>query len=247
MLLLDVELADGARAWFTGRDPAAPPRAVGAPGNLSHRRPHHPAELARDRAEVADRIGHAAGTWHTMRQVHGAEVAVVDDATPVGAELRDVDAVVTDRPGRPLAVAVADCVPVLLAGHRSVAAVHAGRRGVETGVVDATLRAMTSLGDPPERVRAVTGPAIGGCCYEVPGELRDAVGAEHPRAVGRTSWGTPSLDLPAAVHARLRATGVCSVDAVGGCTACDPQQRWFSHRADAATGRQLGIVVRLPA
>jgi hypothetical protein len=31
---------------------------------------------------------------------------------------------------------------------------------------------------------------------------------------------------------------------VGSCTRCDPEQRWFSHRADPDTGRQLGVVVR---
>jgi polyphenol oxidase len=244
VLVLSLPLAEGVEAWFTGRDRTRPDPPVGRAGNLSHRRPHRPGDLARDRAEVAALLRIDASSLHLMRQCHGPDVGVVDASTPVGAEFEAVDALVTAEVDRPLGVAVADCVPVLLAGDHAVAAAHAGRLGVARDVVGATLEVMASLGDDPGRVRAAIGPAIGGCCYEVPVEMRDAFGAEHPRATATTTWGTASLDLPAAVAARLEELGVTHQERVGGCTRCDPEQRWFSHRADPDTGRQLGVVVR---
>jgi polyphenol oxidase len=238
-----VSLGDAARGWFTGRDTTGPAPPVGQAGNLAHRRPHQPAALARTRHELGARLGLAPDRWHLMAQVHGAEVAVVTASTPSGAELRGVDAVVTTQPGRPLAVQVADCVPLLLAGGGVAAAVHAGRQGVALDVVGAALAAVSSLGADPASLHAAIGPAIGGCCYEVPGALQDEVTAEHPAAAATTSWGTPSLDLTAAVASRLAALGVDDVQRVGGCTRCDPEGRWFSHRADPASGRQLGLVV----
>src|SRR5690606_3460472 len=86
--VLDVDLGPGVGAWFTGRDPDAGPRSVGAAGNLSHRRPHLPATLAADRAGVGRCIGHPPDTWVTMHQVHDAHVGVVDATTPPGAEVR---------------------------------------------------------------------------------------------------------------------------------------------------------------
>ncbi|MFA9428926.1 polyphenol oxidase family protein [Egicoccus sp. AB-alg2] len=244
VLVLDVDLADGVGAWFTGRDRTGSPPGVGAAGNLSHRRPHQPAVLARTRAEVGRRTGRAPATWHTMHQVHGARVGVVDDTVPPGAELRGVDALVTRLTDRTLAVSVADCVPVLLAGATTVAAVHAGRRGVQTGVVTAALDAMAGLGDDVAGIRAAIGPAIGGCCYEVPADLHTEVVAEHPAADARTTWGTHALDLAAAVHTTLEKAGVGGVQRLATCTRCDPDARWFSHRADPTTGRQFGLVVR---
>lgn len=179
-----------------------------------------------------------------MRQVHGASVAVVGADTPPGQELRDVDALVTAEPGRALVVQTADCVPLLLAGPSTVAAVHAGRVGFALGVVDATLRELARLGDPPEQLRAAVGPAIGGCCYEVPAEMRDEVASTAPEVAAETSWGTPALDLPAGVVAALRVAGVPTIERIGGCTRCDPGERWFSHRGDPATGRQFGLIVR---
>lgn len=231
-----VALHDAADAWFTGRAPRDAP-AVGAAGNLSHHRPHVPAVLAADRAAVGRATGTDPTTWHLMTQVHGADVAVVDAATPPGAELRGVDVLVTGEQGRVLAVGTADCVPLLLASTEAVAAAHVGRGGLAAGAVAAALEAL-----PGDDVRAVVGPSIGGCCYEVPASMRDeVVAASHDAAAAETTWGTPSLDIPAAVVALLAERGV-RVDRVGGCTRCS--DGWFSHRADPTTGRQLGLVVR---
>lgn len=243
-LVVPVDLGAGVRAAVTGRDLDAPAPPVGAAGNLSHRRPHRPDDLARARAAVGAATGTEPGAWHLLRQVHGAEVATVDAATPPGAELRDVDAVVTTVPGRVLAVQTADCVPVLLAGPTAVAVAHAGRAGVELGVVPAVVDALSGLGAPPAALRVVLGPAIGGCCYEVPAVLQQQVAGRVERVQATTTWGTPSLDLPGAVEAQLAAAGVGEVSRIGGCTRCDPEGRWFSHRADPTTGRQLGLVVR---
>jgi polyphenol oxidase len=243
-LVLTVDLGPHARGAVTGRDRRSPAPAVGAAGNLSHRRPHRPDDLARARAAVAAATDTDAARWHLLRQVHGADVAVVDATTPPGAELADVDAAVTAEPDRVLAVQTADCVPLLLAGPTAVAVAHAGRVGVASGVVPAVLGTLERLGSPPAALRVVIGPAIGGCCYEVPAAMQAELAERHPAAVATTTWGSPSLDLPAAARRSLTDAGVPTVTTVGGCTRCDPEARWFSHRADPASGRQLALVVR---
>ncbi len=206
---IEAPLGDGVGAWFTGRAERPDP-AVGRAGNLSHHRPHVPAVLAEDRAAVGRATGTEPARWHLMDQVHGAGVAEVTSATPPGAELTGVDALVTREPGRVLGVAAADCVPVLVAGPRAVGAVHAGRRGVRAGVVTAALDAV-----PGGVERAAVGPAIGGCCYEVPAAMQAEVLEAAPAAEATTTWGTPSLDLPAAVTAVLEERGI-EVTSIGG-------------------------------
>jgi polyphenol oxidase len=116
---------------------------------------------------------------------------------------------------------------------------------VVAGVVPAALAALAPAG--AGNVVALVGPAIGGCCYEVEESLASAVAARVPAAAATTTWGTPSLDLPAAVTAQLAAAGVARIERVGGCTRCG-SDTWFSHRSATAgtapAGRQGGIVVR---
>jgi YfiH family protein len=183
-----------------------------------------------------------------MEQVHGGAVARVDRPSP---RVPGVDALVTTAHDLALVVLTADCVPILLADPgRGVGAVHAGRRGVEENVVGAAVAALTAAtGSGPERVHAAVGPAIGGCCYELPRECADAVAAAVPMPASTTSWGTPSLELRGAAELQLRAAGVRAITRAGGCTRCD-QDRWFSHRATArgaAPGRNASAIVRRSA
>lgn len=229
-------------AFLTGRDPDGPTDSLDAPDNLAHHRPHVPAALAAARRHVAVATGTDVGRWVTMRQVHGAEVALVEG--DVGREVRGVDALVTRERDLALVVMVADCVPVLLAGRETVAAVHAGWRGIVAGVVEAAVARMRAAGDGDDEIVGIVGPSIGGCCYEVGAEVQRAIAARVPTAVGRTTRGTPSVDLPHAVQTRLADLEVRTLPAAVPCTRCG--SGWFSHRADPASGRQIGLVVRRP-
>ena len=230
-----------ARVAFSGRDPASH-------GNGNTSLTVGEGRPASTRAALLGAVGLDPGAAVFMEQVHGRGVAVVDPSDAGrgsgdhGDAIAGVDALVTFDTDVALVVQVADCVPLLLVDPgRGVAAVHAGRRGVESDVVGAALDALAP--PDPGRVAAVIGPAIGGCCYEVPAALADEVAAQVPAAAARTSWGAPALDLPQALRAGLAARGVHRVAHHGACTRC-AHDRWFSHRAAPGEGRQAGVVVR---
>jgi len=140
-----------------------------------------PRAVADNRAAAAAAIGLPAGALAFAEQVHSNQVALLDapPATPPA-----VDAWSPPRPGLALVVMVADCVPVLLADAATgvVAVAHAGRKGLELGVVPAAVRAMVTCGADVERLQVWLGPSIGGCCYEVPADMQAAVDAAAPGA-----------------------------------------------------------------
>jgi len=176
-----------------------------------------------------------------MRQVHGAEVAVIDGPSS-GDDRPRADALVTERAGLALLARAADCVPVLLVGDDGfVGAVHCGRPGLAAGVVPAAVARMRELGSTG--LVAFVGPHVCGACYEVPEEMRDEVAALVPTARSTTSWGTPALDLGAGVRAQLDSAGVSDVRALDRCTRED--EAWPSYRRDgAAATRFAGVVWR---
>ena len=199
-----------------------------------------PADVAANRARVARELEVADEHLVWMDQVHGTNVAVVDG--PQGGPVPATDALVTATPGLVLAVLAADCVPVLLADHQTgvVAAVHAGREGVRTGVVPAALSAMASLGARARHVSALLGPAVCGECYEVPEQMQRDVARVAPAAAARTRAGTPGLDLRAGIAEILRRAGISEVVQDPRCTVED--STLFSHRRDGVTGRQAALV-----
>ncbi|MGW2034074.1 MULTISPECIES: peptidoglycan editing factor PgeF [Streptomyces] len=200
-----------------------------------------PEAVRRNRELAAGSLGLDPGRVVWMNQVHGADVAVVDE--PWGERpVPEVDAIVTARRGLALAVLTADCVPVLLADPEAgiVAAVHAGRPGMVKGVVPAAVRAMVGLGAEARRIVARTGPSVCGRCYEVPEAMRAEVAAVEPAAHAETSWGTPALDVSAGVHAQLDRLGVCDRAQAPVCTLESDDH--FSYRRDRTTGRLAGYV-----
>jgi len=204
-------------------------------GNLALHVGDNPNEVRGRRALLEQSMGVAPQGLLFMNQVHGSTVAVMDAGSPAP----EADAMVSR--GVPLAVMVADCIPALLAGTSPdgpvIAAVHAGRPGIASGVLPQAVDTMRSLG--AVGIRAWLGPSICGRCYEVPAGLRDDVAAAVPATAGTTSWGTPALDLPAGARSQLEAAGV-PVDYAGPCTL--ETESLYSYRRDQHTGRFAGLV-----
>ena len=185
----------------------------------------------------------------TGYQVHGARVARLGlrrkgaGYSSPGTRIPGTDGLLTKMSRVPLAVLAADCLPIVLASPQegTIAAVHAGWRGLAAGILP---RAVGAFQDPAD-VRAVIGPGIGPDHYRVGEEVARAVaaasGAGAVTTRGRSSL---HLDLAASARVALAALGVRRVEVAEVCTACEPE-RFFSHRRDGPTGRQLGLAMRL--
>jgi YfiH family protein len=146
------------------------------------------------------------------------------------------DGLWSDEPGRAMLLLTADCMPIALArreGERpALAILHAGWRGLLSGIVGVGVRALGS-----RRLVAAIGPSIGPCCYEVGEE----VAAPFAEAFGDDVVRDGKLDLWTSAERALRAAGVDRVDRFDACTSCQGS-RFFSHRRDSGrTGRQ-GVI-----
>ncbi len=207
-----------------------------------------PDRVVVNRRRVCEAFG-VDGEIATMAlQVHGARVT---EAAPLGVlapgtPYEPCDGLWTDRPGQPMLLVTADCVPVALARAkrpRRLAVLHVGWRGLLAGIVENGVAALRD--GRPEKVTdcyldgiaATIGPAIGPCCYEVGNEVRGAYRERFGAAVLRGR----NLDLPEATARALRAAGVRTIEQIRRCTACEADL-FFSHRRDRGrTGRQ-GVV-----
>lgn len=176
--------------------------------------------------------------WTWLRQVHGADVVVVDEPGAHAGVF--ADAAVAVVPGAPVAVVTADCAPVVLVDDAggSVAVAHAGWRGLYDGVLSETVATMRRHG--ATSISAVLGPCVHAECYEFSAADLDTVALRFGEDVrATTSSGTPALDMVAAVGAALRELDVDLVEIVDACTSCSPG--YWSHRARQDAQRQATV------
>jgi YfiH family protein len=196
-------------------------------GLLTHDQAAHVAE---NRRRLCAAVGADEESLSMNRQVHAAIV----NRAERGRRGEEGDGLWTDERRLPMLKLTADCLPIALArasGRPGLALLHAGRRGLLEGIVEAGVAALGG------KLAAAIGPGIGPCCYEV----GDDIAADYRARFGEAVLQGRNLDLWAAAERLLRDAGVESVERLDLCTACDPQ-RFFSHRRDGPnTGRQ-GVI-----
>ncbi len=108
-----------------------------------------------------------------LHQIHSAQGLVVstqNQAVARAPRSYEGDFIITNQPNIALAIATADCLPLIAidAKMNAVAIVHAGWRGLAAGIVKKVLRAMkTQYGSCPDDMEIFIGPAARNCCYEI--------------------------------------------------------------------------------
>jgi purine-nucleoside/S-methyl-5'-thioadenosine phosphorylase / adenosine deaminase len=176
--------------------------------------------------DVARAMQVSAAQLVRVHQVHGAAVVIAENARGSHAK---ADIIVSRDATLALAVQAADCIPLLLAdrGTGAVAAAHAGWRGLAAGVPAAAVMSLNrEFGSRSADLVAALGPAIGACCYEVGGDVRDRFEAAGASGRQLARW-----FLPAPIHSAANP----SMSSVTGTRRAD---RWFFDGWTAA-GEQL--------
>jgi polyphenol oxidase len=206
-----------------------------------------PENVAANLRLLAAEVKFVPARLHLVDQVHGAGVflAVHAESAPSSRGRDQADAMVLGD-GQAGGIRVADCVPILVGDLITgrAAAIHAGWRGIEAGVVGAALAA---LGDSRNTRVAAIGPCIGSCCFEVGKDVAERIAgaAGDSSVVVRTSGEKAYVDLRLAARTQLRTHGLGQFDVedVEGCTKCDTE-RFFSFRRDGEnSGRHLAVIV----
>ena len=200
---------------------------------------------------VGDDPGHVAQNRQLLRQemklpaepcwinqTHGIHSVTLEQENS-----RDADAAITRVPGIVAVVMTADCLPILVCNRdgSEVAAVHAGWRGLQAGVIQATLAKMKS---PGEQLLAWIGPGISQSCFEVDAEVRTAFidsmqdGQSFFKANRKGHW---LCDLAGLAELVLKGQGVIDVYRAPNCSYRDAEL-FFSYRRNATTGRMASLI-----
>lgn len=174
-----------------------------------------------------------------LEQVHG--VVVVDAARRAGQA--QADAAYSHQPGAVCVVMTADCLPVLFCDRAgsTVAAAHAGWRGLADGILEATIQ---QAGLAPGESLAWLGPAIGAAVYEVGEEVRQAFlcqAMHDDSAFVPHGPGKYLMDIYTLARQRLQALGLNEIYGGEHCTFKQAGE-FYSYRRDGTTGRMASLI-----
>jgi YfiH family protein len=209
--------------------------------NLSDLGGDEPERVRENRARLCRALEIDPSRATMARQQHGA-IARRAETTGLfsdNSDFPECDALWSEEPGLGMMLVTADCLPLAIVraeGERpGLALVHAGWRGLFGGAIESVVRALGR-----GRTKAVLGPAIGPCCFEVSEE----VAASFRRRFGRQVADGRKVNLWLAAERALAAAGCSGAEKIEICTSCHPEL-FFSHRRDEGqTGRQ-GVIAAI--
>lgn len=190
------------------------------------------------RAQIRQQLP-AEPLW--LNQTHSTNVINWDDQQKAEIPLT-ADAAIATRSGKICVVMTADCLPILLTNQDGdfVAAIHAGWRGLNDGIIENTLQLLAQF--PTNKMLAFIGPAINQECFEVGTEVRESFIAKDNACqqffIPSANHGKWLMDLREVAAHRLIKSGLNpdNITNPAICTKCTPA--WFySYRANPNSGR----------
>lgn len=139
-------------------------------------------------------------------------------------------------------VMTADCLPVLMCSKdgTKIAAIHAGWRGLESGIISNTVAALKT-----KELIVWLGAAIGAECFEVGDDVREAFlkkAADYSTAFKAREKGWLA-DIYQLARIELAHLGITAIYGGEFCTMTDTE-RFYSYRREKQTGRMATLIWR---
>ncbi|HHJ20208.1 MAG TPA: peptidoglycan editing factor PgeF [Gammaproteobacteria bacterium] len=208
--------------------------------NLGSHVNDNPKDVAKNRAHILQALQLPARP-HWLNQVHGTHVFHADHHTP--EQPVTADASVSRQPETVCAILTADCLPVFFAAvdGSEIGIAHAGWRGLASGILEATLQAMTTHNS---QIAVWMGPAIGPDAFEVGEDVRNAFvtqNADNMPFFKPNKPGHYHANLYQLATLKLNQAGVTKVSGGDHCTYSETKD-FFSYRREKETGRMASLI-----
>jgi YfiH family protein len=210
--------------------------------NCGERPEDHVDLVEENRRRAMGALGVEQSVLMIPRLAHGDNVLVINTPSK-WPQIRHVfaDGIICTAQNAVLGITYADCLPILLAtdDQSIVAAVHAGWRGVRSGVIYAAIKHMRKLCGC-STIYAAIGPTISQSGFLVTGDVFAYFQQTWPIFVRDHGEGG-LVDLTSIAIKQLADVGV-SAEKVGGFTDLD-ERNYFSHRRDQGiSGRHIALI-----
>ncbi|MEN9946437.1 MAG: hypothetical protein RLZZ293_823 [Pseudomonadota bacterium] len=201
-----------------------------------------PERVMRNR-EVLHQYSPPVINW--LNQIHST--IVIEANAQTANNLNDADASYTTKQGIACVVMTADCLPILLTNLQGdfVAAIHAGWRGLNNGIITNTLEQLKQF--DRSNILAFIGPAIGQECFEIGSEVREEFLDQNYQLTGffkpSINSGKFMADLRQIAAYQLIQLGLKAYNISNSniCTHC--HHKWFfSYRHKQNTGRIATLI-----
>lgn len=171
-------------------------------------------------------------------QIHSNKVVYCTKA----GNIIGTDGIITNKKDLTLSIQVADCIPIYLYDdqNQNIGLVHAGWRGVTSGIIDKSIEKMKELNSKSIDIKVLLGPSIRQCCFEIGPEVGKLFNGKFQK-IGKGN--RPHLDLQSIVIDKLINMNIQykNIIDIKKCTCCSEKYHSFRRDGDKA-GRMIAMM-----
>lgn len=183
------------------------------------------------------------------QQTHSTNVALLEHASNDTnlISVQDTDGMVTTEKGVVLTVVTADCVPILYYDEvaKTVGISHGGWKGTLNNIPEHVIKAMEQIGSDRRNIKAVIGPAINDCCYELYGERLNLFEERFGQKVLTKQGNVVTVSLIRLNYMLLNEAGILSenINYMPSCTSCNVREFYSYHRDQEIKGEMISFIM----
>lgn len=177
------------------------------------------------------------------KQIHGKKVINISNDFD---SLKVCDGMITNKSGIVLAIATADCLPILsfTPDIQFIGAIHAGWKGIYKGIINQLIKALKGNRGMLRTAVCAIGPHIRDCCYSVSKERVELLTSIEPELkFWKFKSGKYYVNLEMIVRNQLINEGISkdNIDTLDICTKCNNE--YCSYRRDInSSSRMLSLI-----
>lgn len=172
----------------------------------------------------------------SAQQIHSNKVVILKDSSK--KFVKGADGMVTNQKII-LSIRTADCMPIFFydPGKKIIAALHAGWKGLYSGIIENAILNMKKLSSNPQNIIVAIGPHIHNCCYSIPKERIEIFKKYKNALLGNF------LNLSEIALQQMEPNGLLrkNIEISPVCTSCN--DRFWSYRRDMQkAGRMINVI-----
>ncbi|MBF0406149.1 MAG: peptidoglycan editing factor PgeF [Candidatus Riflebacteria bacterium] len=206
-------------------------------------------EITSEWKKICKKNGLSIAEPFFLKQVHGSEIIFPGKKLSESSHFQgEADALITDQEDVTLGVFTADCLPVIIIGEKTIAAVHAGWKSTRLDITGKTINKILAMENIlPSQITVFMGPCIGSCCLELGDEVAEMFDSTDKSYTSAFSKGKKwHLDLRGLNTMQALSKGIPfhKIQQENDCTKCQPDT-YFSYRGDKGrSGSMFSFVAR---
>jgi len=175
------------------------------------------------------------------QQTHSSNVKVIGESK----NYRKTDGLISITKNYGIGILIADCTPVFLFGAKSshCGVIHSGWRGAANCITTNALEKFIGLGNKPIDIKAVLGPSIQRCCFEIGKDVSQFFSSKNLFSKNKSKF---YLDLKSVIYEELISAGlsVKNIYKDSHCTFCN-DEKFFSYRREGLSAGRMVAIMKL--